>query len=462
MTTPSTVLKMLCPPVAVVALCAVAATGCGGVEEAPAAALAPEPAMQQLERIVHERVDSGASKGIVAGMLFPDGSTRVIAYGDGGHGRLVDRETVFEIGSITKTFTGTLLAQAVRNGEVKLDQPVASLLPAAVTVPARGGKQITLEQLATHSSGLPREPIYAAGGVAGTARYTVGDLYRFLGGHVLTSDPGEPYEYSNLGVGLLGHALARRAGRSYEELVRERITAPLGMRSTAIVPTARMARHLATGSDAQGATPAWNSPTLAGGGSVRSTIGDMLRFAAANLDGGGDTLRRAMATAREPHTMHRVGLTWELADHGIVWKNGGTWGQTSFLGLDPKRRTAVVVLSNSHASVDDIGFHALDRARPLTPARREIRVAPALLDAYTGTYAVDGAAVTVTRTARGLSVAIPDQRAARLYPETRTGFRARHDDVRVDFQRSGSGAVIGAVVQTSAQKFTAAKVGGRS
>ncbi len=129
--------------------------------------------------------------------------------------------------------------------------------------------------------------------------------------------------------------------------------------------------------------PLWDIPTLAGAGALRSTVPDLLRFAAANLDGDGGPLQRAMEDAHASrHTIDpqvRIGLNWHIVrpfDRDIVWHNGGTGGFVSFLGLDKARRMAVVVLSNSTASsVDDIGLHLLDERVPLTPApevRREI------------------------------------------------------------------------------------------
>ncbi len=452
--------RQLCLILPTLACAAAAVSGCAGEEPAQGASPTPARAIAQLEHVVRQRVDSGRSKGIVAGLVLPDGRTRIVAYGDAGGGRRVDADSVFEIGSITKTLTGTLLAQAVQAGEVALDEPVFKLLPAGVTVPARGDRQITLEQLATHTSGLPREPVYAAPGVAGRARYRVGDLYTFLAGHTLAGDPGDAWSYSNLGVGLLGHALARHAHRSYEALVHGRILAPLGMHRTAITPTAQMRPHLAVGHDGGGITPRWSSPALPGGGAERSTIGDMLRFAAANLRSGGDALHRAMAQARSAHTMHNVGLGWERGNHGIVFKAGSTWGFSSFVGLDPARQTAIVLLSNSHASVDDIGFHALDSSRPLTPVRREIRLAAPLLDRYAGAYELEGTTVTIRRVANSLRVAAPGQPAARLYAATKTRFTARNDDAQVDFRLSAGGAVTGAHVRLSEQEFTATRVPG--
>ena len=156
---------------------------------------------------------------------------------------------MFEIGSITKVFTAAILADMVARGQVRLDDPVAQLLPATVKVPSRNGRRITLLDLATQSSGLPRLPTNFAPKDSANPYADYGDqqLYDFLSGYELPRDPGATYEYSNLGMGLLGHALARKAGMSYEQLVSRRVLAPLGMKETAITLSPALRPRLVPG-----------------------------------------------------------------------------------------------------------------------------------------------------------------------------------------------------------------------
>ncbi|HEU4754468.1 MAG TPA: serine hydrolase, partial [Armatimonadota bacterium] len=251
----------------------------------PAAALAqatpssstamPFPSDSAVLALLKQRVAEKRSAGVVVGLLEPDGRTRVVAWGDPGPGQPpLDANSVFEIGSITKVFTGTLLAEMARSGELALDDPVAKYLPEGVRVPARDGKEITLLSLSEQNSGLPSVPsnLHPADAANPYAGYTVQQMYDFLSGYTLPGDPGERYEYSNLGVGLLGHALALRAGKPYEALVRARILAPLGMTHTAINFTPWMKQHLALGHDPAGAVvPGWDLPAFAGAGALRST-----------------------------------------------------------------------------------------------------------------------------------------------------------------------------------------------
>ena len=233
----------------------------------PGQALAPDSTIQH---IISQRVDRRRSTGIVVGVLDPDGQRRVVAHGDPGPGQPpLGPRSVFEIGSIPKAFTATLLADMVQRAEVNLDDPVARFLPTTVTVPTRGQRQITLVDLATQTSGLPRLPtnLQATDPANPLADYTVQQLYAFLSAYVLPRDPGAEYEYSNLGFGLLGHALARRAGTSYQQLLAERILGPLGMTMTGVTLTPAMRRQLALPHNDRGeVVAAWDNPTLAGGG----------------------------------------------------------------------------------------------------------------------------------------------------------------------------------------------------
>src|SRR5215471_10360530 len=180
--------------------------------------------------IIKQRVDEKRAAGIVIGVIDADGRSRIVAYGDPGPGQpALDGNSVFEIGSISKVFTSTVLAQLVQEGKVRLDDPAQKYLPAGVQLPTRGDKVITLGTLAEQNSGLPRMPgnFKPADQANPYADYTVQQMYDFLSGYQLTRDPGEQFEYSNLGVGLLGHVLSRATGQSYEDMDRQRVWAPL-------------------------------------------------------------------------------------------------------------------------------------------------------------------------------------------------------------------------------------------
>ena len=427
--------------------------------------------------IIKQRVEEKRSVGIVVGILEPDGRTRIIAFGDPGPGQPpLDGNTVFEIGSISKVFTSTVLAELVKEGKVKLDDPVQKYLPARVHVPARNGKQITLGNLSEQNSGLPRMPTNFQPKDPSNpyADYTVQQMYDFVSGYTLTRDPGEKFEYSNLGVGLLGHVLSLSTGQSYEQMEKKRVWDPLGMTHTAITFTPWMKEHLALGHDDKGAVAAnWDLPTFAGAGAIRATTVDMLKFAAANLHPERGKLQQAMAFAHEERGSAggpnvSIGLNWIVQHAGadtIVWHNGGTGGDRTFIGLEPSRKTAVVVMTNSSgAGADDIGMHLLDPALPLTPKpappkqRTAIELPADVLSRYLGVYQLAPQfTLEITLRDGALYMHPTGQATLRLWPETEMDFFLKEVDAQVTFVRDAQGVVTQLVLHQGGQNMPAKK-----
>ncbi len=436
-----------------------------------ATACAQAPGDEAIRSILQDRVDSKRATGLVAGVLDGD-AKRVIAAGVSGTGRPLDGDTVFEIGSITKVFTASLLSDMVRRGEVKLDDPISKYLPATVRAPSRNGRQITLLDLATQSSGLPRLPdnLSPRDTTNPYADYTVEKLYEFLSRYELPRDVGSKYEYSNLGVGLLGHLLARKAGTTYEELLTKRILTPLQMGDTAITLSPAMRKRLASGHDDSGAiVPNWDLPTLAGAGGLRSTVSDMLKFLAANL-GKGDPVTAAVLadTHRVRRASEQPGLDIALAWHvlhpfgdELVWHNGGTGGYHSWIGFVAKRRSGAVVLSNSSGNIDDIGIHIVVPrfSIPKPPkARKEVIVTPAVLDTYTGEYQLGPSfSIVVTREGGALFVQATDQPKLPLFAESETDFFLQVVDAQIRFVKEG-GRVTSLVLHQNGQDQMGRKV----
>jgi D-alanyl-D-alanine-carboxypeptidase/D-alanyl-D-alanine-endopeptidase len=323
------------------------------------------PSNLDIHHILAGRVAARQDVGLVVGIIEPDGQ-RIVAHGSFAQGdpRPVNGDTLFEIASVTKVFTTLLLADMVRRGEVAMNDPVAKYLP-DVTVPERG-RAITLQDLATHTSGLPRMPTNFAPSDMNNpyADYSVDQLYAFLSGYTLTRDVGAQYEYSNLGMGLLGHVLALRAGTDYESLVVSRIATPLGMRSTRIGLAPTLRARLATGHNALlNPVPNWDDTTLAGAGSLYSSVNDLLAFLTAHLADEAPLTPAIAATlgVRKPTGTDNlaVALGWHVTSRdGIdfIWHNGGTGGYSSFIGFSPQTGTGVVVLSNSSVGVDDLAL----------------------------------------------------------------------------------------------------------
>ena len=462
--------------VTVLALCARSAVAQQPAQQA--AAVDPRVALSDsaIRAVIKDRVDTKRSSGIAVGILDPDGRTRVFAYGTSGSSRPLNEKSVFEIGSITKTFTATTLADMVVKGEVKLDDPVAKYLPSSAHVPSRNGREITLVDLATQSSGLPRMPSnFSPKDQANPyADYTEQQAIDFVSSYQLERDVGSKYEYSNLGMGLLGIALARREGVSYEALVRKHVIDPLGMNDTRVTFTPSMRERLALGHDEGGAVVSnWDIPALAGAGALRSTVSDMLLYLEAYVDPSHSKLAPAvqMAETKRYATDNpnlSLGLAWHIlttaAGNAITWHNGGTGGYRSFIGFDPARHAGVVVLSNSATSVDDIGLHFVDPRAPLAPApvkvtHTEVTLAPAVLDRYVGEYELaPNFHIVVTRDGNGLFGQPTGQDKVQLFAEKEDSFFLKVIDAQIVFTKDSSGSVTGMVLKQNGGEAPGKKI----
>ena len=321
----------------------------------------------------------GPSPGVGIAIATFDGDRSDVV----SHGLPFDGDAPFEIGSITKTFTATLFADMIVKHEVSPDDPIERYLPSGVTAPTFDGRHITLGDLATQSSGLPRMPtnFVSSNRAAPYGSYDDANMLEFLSSYTLTRAPGASFEYSNLGFGLLGYLLARRLGVSYATAIRTRILEPLGMSHTGFETDGHPATPV-SGHDADGEpVSSWTFSALAGAGAIASTPNDMLRYARANLDARHGPLALAMQLAqhptREAEAGQRIGYAWMTRPDGIVWHNGGTAGFRSFLGLDIANRRAIVVLANdiSMLSTRWGSMHSMPifrfrrRLCPTTPSR---------------------------------------------------------------------------------------------
>ena len=428
---------------------------------------------EDLTELIRSRVEEDRAVGIVLGVIEADGSTRIVSYGHAGpNARALGDKSVFEIGSITKVFTGILLADMVARGEVSLSDPVSDYLPDGVTMPTRGGREITLLDLSTQHSALPRLPdnMSPADATNPYADYTIEQMYAFLSGHELRRDIGSQYEYSNLGVGLLGHVLARVGGGSYEDVVRERILEPLGMSMTGIKLEGDIRAWMTEGHNQQGSVvPLWDLPTLAGAGALRSNVEDMLTFLAANTGPPESQLERSM---RDSHEQRRsmsaqiaIGLNWHIrsvGDERIIWHNGGTAGFRTFIGFDPDKGVGAVVLTNSGHGADDIGLHLINPEVPLAPApleRVEVEVAEDVLQTYVGEYELAPTfSIVVTLEDGSLFAQATGQATVAMFAESETEFFLRVVDAQVTFERDTHGVVTGLILHQAGANQPGRKV----
>jgi serine-type D-Ala-D-Ala carboxypeptidase/endopeptidase len=403
-----------------------------------------------------QRVENGEYPALIIA-LVDGGHSYVYAYGKLGNGKLPDADTVFEIGSITKTFTATLLAQAVTKNQLRLDQPIATLLP-GFRIPARDGKQITLGDLAMQDSGLPRMPTNIQSGNPDDpyVDYDKDKLKAFLATYSLPRDPGAKYEYSNLGAALLGYALGQHAGSNYESLLRQQIFISLGMSSSAVTTDADMQGRLAQGHDEFGnSVGSSHMGVLAGAGGIRSTGADMLRYLKANMGLTTSALYPAMqlaqtARASGPRPDTRIGLIWmtqHQSDGDVIWHNGLTAGYASFIGFTADRRHGVVILTNTATPVDDLGFATLLADWPLAVVHKSIALTPQALDDYLGAYQLSPTfLIHILRVNDQLAAQATGQGAFPLYSSAKDEFFANVGGIGVSFRRDANGKVTGLVL----------------
>jgi D-alanyl-D-alanine-carboxypeptidase/D-alanyl-D-alanine-endopeptidase len=293
-------------------------------------------------------------------------------------------DSIFEIGSISKTFTGLILAQMVEQKSVQLSEPVRDLLPPGTVAKPASGAEITLLDLSDQHSGLPRLPdnFSPADPANPYADYDTTHLYAYIAKHGVALPPDTPFGYSNLGVGLLGAALANRVNLSYNDLLHQQITGPLHMDDTAVVLTPSMRTRFIEGHDAaHHSAQAWDLDALAGAGGIRSTAADMLTYLEAQLHPDklsvaatstpqGKTLPAALNSS---HTIHaevspgiHIALNWFRIDAtGSFWHNGATGGYSAYTLFNPDKDFALIVLLNTSIGEDNfadkLGQHIAQR-----------------------------------------------------------------------------------------------------
>jgi CubicO group peptidase (beta-lactamase class C family) len=350
----------------------------------------------QLRAAVKSDIDNGSNAGIVIALVDPNG-TQFYGYGkmSNANQTSVNKNTLFDIGSLTKTLTTLLLAQMADDGIVNLNDPIEKYLPATVKVPMFNGQHITLGNLATHTSGLPDNPPNMPLTGPGFQKYTFEQMYQALSNIQLTRAPGSVYNYSNFGMALLGDILASKAGMPYEQLVIDRILNILGMDSTRITLSDQLKLRLAAGhfNGVELPTTIENPLPLAPAGSFRSTASDMAKYLSTNMGLTKTTLYSAM---QQSHLMRLntnmkvfgghggiyIGLGWFTTtvnnnnnntnhphtNESIIWDNGIFNGYNSFIGFNLAKHKGIVILCSAiqrNLLVSQIGFGPFDRLSTL-------------------------------------------------------------------------------------------------
>lgn len=374
------------------ALLAIAVNCCIGIPIASSQNLTDQWVEKAAGPLIENRIVDGLSIGYIEGehygIVHLGSSNRV--------GKNANNLTLYELGSISKVFTGLLLADAVVRGEIDLNAAADVTNPAGLRLPSRDGRSVQWIDLSTHRSGLPRLP-------GNLQLIDLANPYRdydskmaaaFLDQYELPRRPGDSQEYSNLGASVLGYLVAQNAGKSYQQLLRERIGEPLRMTDCTVSLTSDQRQRFATPHDKFGSTTSpWTFADLPGAGGVHATMRDMMRFAKAQMDPPTGVLGEAIELAWKQHrdadeSGPAMGLGWLIAGDGETrWHNGGTAGFSSSLFVNRSIKSAVIVLCNTHATekIDELGIQLIQKAAGLEtkPAPDESNNAPPKLSPFT-------------------------------------------------------------------------------
>ncbi|MFT4537752.1 MAG: D-alanyl-D-alanine-carboxypeptidase/D-alanyl-D-alanine-endopeptidase [Planctomycetota bacterium] len=426
---------------------------------------AASPTLDELMTRVDDSASTLVSDGLTVGMVvgIVRGDERLIrGYGEVvlGGGDEPNADTVYEIGSVSKVFTGILLADAAQRELLDVEDTVQDIVGDAFTMPMYEEEPIRLWHLSTHTSGLPRMPgnFKPANPDDPYADYELGALYDYVSGYKLRRAPGQEYAYSNLAVALLGNVLAHTQETSYESLVSARITGPLGMDHTAVTLTPWMQERFAQAYDMdQGEKLSWNLGVFAGAGGIRSNMNDMLIFARAALHPELTALDEALASSMEVRyrgsTGVMIGLGWHAGSGGATrWHNGQTGGYHSYLALWPEQEVAVVLLSNTTAGLLDLlGENILLALMGHPPRdisyRKAAELDRDLCAELVGQYQLGiFQTLTVTLEDMGLFAKMSMQPKLRIYPDGEGKFFYRVVEAEIEFTRDDEGKVSGLAI----------------
>ena len=399
---------------------------------------------------------------IAAAMIEGDRVARAWRCADPANAGRIGPDVAFEIGSVTKTMTGILLADLIAKGEASLDDPLAGHLPEGTVVPDYEGQPILLRHVVTHTSGLPRLPsrLELTNPEDPYASFQDDALLASLQDVTLAQAPGEVFEYSNFASMLLSLVVARHAGMDFESLLDEKLLTPLGMENTWVANRPDGLRvaagHLPNGEE----TAPWTfTGSMGGVGGVRSTLDDMVRYAKAQLGGAQGTIGEAIALAQEPVETaadQAMAIQWLLMPIGgrlVHVHDGGTGGFSSVVAVDVEGARAVVVLADTGLAamggVNDIAGHLLDPNLPLAEPRLPVErpaVAPVLspnaLREYAGTYPLmPGFDLVVSEQDGVLHAQATGQGAFPLDPVDDGVFAADAYDIEIEFFRNDAGEV---------------------
>ncbi|HET6879624.1 MAG TPA: serine hydrolase domain-containing protein [Pirellulales bacterium] len=426
--------------------------------------------------LIEKRVVDGLSVGFIEGEHYG-----IVHLGRSNRAQeKPDNLTVYEIGSVSKVFTGLLLADAVSRSEIDLNAAADVANPAGIRLPSREGRSIKWIDLSTHRAGLPRLP----GNLSPTdtlnpyREYDSKKAAAFLGQYELPRQPGKSQEYSNLGASVLGYLVAQKAGKSYQQLLRERIAEPLRMTDCTVSLSSDQAKRLATPHSKFGsATSPWTFADLPGAGGIHATMRDMMRFAKAQLTSPRGTLGDAIELAWKQQTEAdasgpAMGLGWMIAGDGQTrWHNGQTGGSTAALFLNRTSKCAVVILCNTAITgeIDQLAIQLVRKAAgqevepeasgPAGKDSDQLAIDAKLRSRLVGRYQLAPNFIfTIDDRDGHLMVGITNQATQEVYPDSPTRWSYRGVAATLEFKLPKTGPAKSLVLHQNGIKQTARRI----
>ncbi len=426
------------------------------------------PAKEVIEAI-KRTIDNGYWQG--AALAWIDGDKEgFIGFGqEAGNGSpKVSAASVFEIGSISKVFTTALLCDALAKNEIKLEATLGEILGTEKKL-SPSVARITIEQLATHSSGLPRMPTNFSpeNNENPYVDYGQDKLFAFLATFEVNEKNVGQIAYSNLGMGLLGTVLGIVLKKDWPTLIKERITAPLKMNMTGV--TAQ--KNEVQGHSGKVPTAAWDFDALAGAGDLVSSAHDMILWGRACLSPSKPGIHQAIAAASKIRKKidkdMSIGLGWHTKDQGgrqVIWHNGGTGGFSSFFAFEPKSNRAIFLVASSNGpEVTNVGFHAFfsDFPMGITKLPKPVSLAVEDMKPCVGRYSLKGGLMfEIALRENFLTVAIPGQSTFTLYPSAKNEFFLAVAAARCHFIQDKEGKITALVWSQGGQNQRAIRVEG--
>ncbi|MEL4308002.1 serine hydrolase domain-containing protein [Joostella sp. CR20] len=417
---------------------------------------------ENVKKEIQYRVTNKINPSIAVGVLDSAGTHYYVhGYKDVANKVKADENTLYEIGSITKTFTGLLLAKFNVTDSLDLKTPANNLLPDSIKLTDKKGNNVTLKSLSTHSSGLPRLPnnLDLQNQLDPYASYTRNDMYSFLS-HYIPKTVDKNFEYSNLGAGLLGELLATYKKDSYKNLLQKNILTPLALNNTFLkVPEAQTSNY-AKGYIGNNEVPHWTFKAMAPAGGLKASIKDLLKYGKSYLNPENPLAKAqkvATTTQFTDQEMQKHGLGWFINNEQVIFHGGGTGGFRTFLAVDKKNKRVIAVMTNSGSSpAEDIAEHLIDpKKKPLDTAHKVVDISAEELIAYEGNYLNDGLGLSYDFIAleNTLQAQLSGQPEFPVYYQGESTFFYKVVKAKIVFERDENNTVVGLTLYQNGQEI---------